>query len=88
MLIITHKHEETTMKNVLSKSEFKPKALKYFRQVQQTGQDIIITDHSKPVLKIVPYDENPLSIMLSFRGSALEYKDPTSPVGEEDWESL
>jgi len=26
--------------------------------------------------------------MLSFRGSVLEYKDPTSPVGEEDWESL
>ena len=42
------------MENVISKSQFKPKALKYFRDIQESGQELIITDHAKPVLKISP----------------------------------
>jgi prevent-host-death family protein len=42
------------MKDMISKSRFKPKALEYFRRVQETGKPIIIADRGKPVLKIVP----------------------------------
>lgn len=42
------------MEKIISKSKFKPKALQYFREVEKTGQQIIITDHGKPVLKIIP----------------------------------
>ena len=38
----------------VSKSAFKPHAFEYFRMVE-TGQTIVITDHGKPVARIVPY---------------------------------
>lgn len=36
----------------VAKSELKPKMLEYFRQVEKTGEPIIVTSHNKPVLKI------------------------------------
>jgi antitoxin (DNA-binding transcriptional repressor) of toxin-antitoxin stability system len=41
-------------KRIISKSEFKPRALYYFRVVEQSGKELIISDHGKPVIKIVP----------------------------------
>jgi antitoxin (DNA-binding transcriptional repressor) of toxin-antitoxin stability system len=49
---------------------------------------LIITDHGKPVLKIVPYSEDPASALKSLRNSVLKYENPTYPIGLEDWESL
>lgn len=76
------------MERIISKSKFKPKALEFFRQVQQTGQEVIITDHAKPVLKIVPYMDDPLEALKELRNSVLKYEDPMEPVGENDWEAL
>ena len=76
------------MDNVISKSKFKPNALKYFRHVERTGKELIITDHGKPALKIVPYSEDPLKTLKALRNSVIKYEDPTAPVGLEDWESL
>ena len=75
------------MDKIISKSKFKPKALQYFREIEQTGRAAIITDHGKPVLKIVPYNR-PDDILKELRGSVLEYIDPTEPVGLKDWEVL
>ena len=47
------------MNTIVSKSKFKARALEYFRSVQRTGKLLIITDHGKPVVKIVPYREDP-----------------------------
>ena len=47
------------MENMISKSQFKPRALHYFREVEKTGKELVISDHGKPVLKIVPYVEDP-----------------------------
>jgi prevent-host-death family protein len=74
--------------NRISKSRFKARALDYFRQVERTGKDLIITDHGKPVLKIAPYAPDPSEALAALRGSVLRYDDPTGPVGFEDWESL
>lgn len=76
------------MDTVVSKSRFKPKALQYFRQVEQTGKEIIITDHGKPVAKIIPYSEDPLEAVKKLRNTVLKYNDPTAPVGENSWEAL
>lgn len=70
----------------ISKSKFKPKALEYFRDVQETGKPIIITDRGKPVLKLVPYIEKSESILESLRNTVLQYEAPMEPVGLEDWE--
>lgn len=40
--------------NSVSKSELKAKMLEYLRQVEQTGEELVITDNRKPVLKVVP----------------------------------
>ncbi len=76
------------MDNVISKSKFKPNALKYFRHVEETGEELIITDHGKPALRIVPFSEDPLESLKALRNSVIKYEDPTAPVGLEDWDSL
>ncbi len=76
------------MKQSISKSEFKARALYYFRQVQKTGKDLVITDRGQPVLKVVPYSEDPAQVMRDLRHSVLKYEYPTEPVALEDWESL
>jgi len=76
------------MKQSVSKSTFKAKALEYFREVESTGKELVITDHGKPVLKVVPYHHDPAEALQSLRGSVLRYDDPMEPVGVEDWEAL
>jgi antitoxin (DNA-binding transcriptional repressor) of toxin-antitoxin stability system len=71
----------------VSKTEFKAKALQFFRQVEATGESLIVTDHGKPTLEIRPYqalDRDPLTIL---RGSVIHFEDPTEPVGQDDWEA-
>jgi prevent-host-death family protein len=75
------------MARMVSKSQFKPRALNFFREVEQTGKEIIITDRGKPVLKVVPYTEKPEIWLKSLRGTVKRYKKPTDPL-TEDWEAL
>ncbi len=76
------------MEKTLSKAKFKPKVLEYLRQVENSGEEIVITDRGRPVVRIVPYEQDHEHILGPLRGSVLEYVDPTEPVGEEDWEVL
>lgn len=72
----------------ISKSKFKPKALELFREVEKTGREVIITDRGKPVVKIVPYREDPEEHLRALRYSVVKYDRPTEPVALEDWEAL
>ena len=74
------------MNTTISKSKFKARALEYFRLVERTGKSLIVTDHGKPVLEIVPYREDPEAAFLELRDSVVRYEAPMEPVGE-DWES-
>ena len=76
------------MEKLISKSKFKPKALHYFREVEKTGVQIIITDHGKPVLKIIPYSENTESILSTLRNSVKKFDNPTEPISLDDWETI
>ena len=71
----------------ISKSEFKTKALEFFRQIEASGESIIVTDHGKPALEVRPYrglSRAPLDIL---RGSVMRYDNPTEPVAENEWEA-
>lgn len=76
------------MKNKhVSKSEFKAMALEFFRQVEASGESVIVTDHGKPTLEVRPYralERNPLDVL---RGSAMRYDNPTDPVALEAWKA-
>ena len=75
------------MQTEVSKSQFKAKALEYFRQVEASGESVVVTDHGQPKLEIRTYQaitRDPLDIL---RGSVLRFDQPTAPVGDEDWEA-
>ena len=76
------------MPTVVSKSKLKPRALHYFRYVERTRREVLVTDRGRPVVKIVPYREDPDLALKELRGSVLKYDRPTEPVAAEDWESL
>ena len=42
-------------KMVLMKSQFKPKVLAYLREVEESGEALVITDHGRPVVRVAPY---------------------------------
>lgn len=72
---------------MISKSRFNPRALTFFREVEQTGKEIIITDRGKLVLKVVPYAPEAEAWLNPLRGMVKGYKRPTEPL-TEDWEAL
>ncbi len=76
------------MQSKVSKTQFKAKALEMFRQVEATGEPIIITDHGKPTIEVRRHralDRTPLELL---KDSVIEYIEPTEPVGDEDWEAM
>lgn len=74
----------------VSKSKFKAKALEYFRQVEASGEPVIITDHGKPTLEIRLISPQKKSDPLeALKGSVLWYEGPFDPaVDEDEWEVL
>ncbi len=77
------------MNTHVSKSKFKAKALEYFRQVEATGEPIVITDNGKPTLEIRKVAEERRDPREILKGSVLWYDDPFGPaVDEDEWEVL
>ncbi|NRR33363.1 type II toxin-antitoxin system Phd/YefM family antitoxin [Oxalobacteraceae bacterium] len=70
----------------VSKSEFKAKALEFLRQVEASGENMVIADHGKPVLEVRRYrsaDRNPCDTL---KGAVVRYVDPTAPIDVE-WDA-
>lgn len=40
---------------VVSKSALKARMLEYFRDVETSGEELVVTSNGQPVLKVVPY---------------------------------
>lgn len=72
----------------VSKSQFKARALEYLRQVEATGETVVITDNGRPTVELRPFRSDQRTPLERLRGSVVEYKAPTEPVGESDWELL
>jgi antitoxin (DNA-binding transcriptional repressor) of toxin-antitoxin stability system len=76
------------MDTEFSKSQFKAKALEILRRVEATGEPVLVTDHGKPTIEVRRHRSLARSPLDLLRGSVVEYRDPTKPVGEQDWEAL
>jgi len=72
----------------VSKSKFKAKALEYFRQVEASGEPLIITDNGKPTLEIRRIGSQGDDTFEVLKGSVLWYDRPFDPVDEDEWEAL
>ena len=73
----------------ISKSKLKAKMLEYFRQIEQTGEEIIVTDNRKPVLKISPLSarRSPEEVFKLYRGKVKYFEDILTDTSEE-WEEI
>ncbi len=76
------------MQETISKSQFKPRALQYFRELQESGKELVITDHGKPVIKISPYSTDATIVLEELQNSVKRYDLPTEPVALNDWDVL
>lgn len=71
----------------VSKSTFKAKALELLREVESSGQSLIVTDHGKPTLEVRPYHPSSADPLLALRGTVVKYDDPMAPVADNEWEA-
>lgn len=71
----------------ISKSKLKPRLLEILREVERSRKELVITDHGRPVLKILPYSPKPSETLKTLRGSVVKYTDPTEPV-DSSWNAL
>jgi antitoxin (DNA-binding transcriptional repressor) of toxin-antitoxin stability system len=72
----------------VSKSEFKARALEYFRKVEASGEPLVITDHGRPSLELRKIAEDVRDPFEVLNRSVLRYDRPLDPVDEEEWEAL
>ena len=73
----------------VSKSELKAKMLEYFRRVEQTGEEIIVTNNRVPILKVSPLTKKkkPQEVFSEFQGKVRYYDDILSDTSNE-WKEL
>lgn len=73
----------------ISKSRLKAEMLGVFRELERSGDELIVTDHGRPVLKIVPLQPKRPSVeelFAPYRGKVVYHEDIMKPLTEE-WES-
>jgi prevent-host-death family protein len=74
--------------NEIPMSRFKSHALEILREVERTGQPVVITDRGRRALEVRKYVARSPSALERLRGSVLRYDDPLTPVAEDDWDVL
>jgi prevent-host-death family protein len=70
----------------LKASEFKAQCLKLMDDVQQTGEEIIITKNGKPVSKLVPYRVTASTLLGLHKGKITSGDSDIFSTGD-DWDS-
>ncbi len=69
----------------ISKSKLKTKLLELLRFVESEGEELIVTDKGKPVVKISKYSDSPPTeeLFASMRGKVKYLEDLTTPTVQE-----
>ena len=69
----------------ISKSKLKTHMVQVFRQIEQTGEEVIVTDNNRPVLRIQPFARKPGvdEVFSPYRGKMVLHEDPDTPTAEE-----
>jgi prevent-host-death family protein len=73
----------------VSKSALKAKMLEYFRKVERTGTELIVTDNGEPVLRITPFRKEVVTADLfrDVRGR-VEYREDILAPTTNEWPEL
>jgi prevent-host-death family protein len=69
----------------VSKSALKARMLEYFRKVEETGEELVVTDNNVPVLRIVPIRRRvpAEALFADVRGRVVYHEDPLTPTSDE-----
>ena len=73
--------------HIIKASEFKAKCLSLMDEVNETGEELIITKNGKPVSRLLPFKTKPESLFGIDKGSLVLNGDIISPL-DVDWEVL
>jgi antitoxin (DNA-binding transcriptional repressor) of toxin-antitoxin stability system len=73
----------------ISKSKLKAKMLEIFRQLEASGDELIVTDQGKPVLKIIPIKQKSSvkELFADYQGQVTYQEDINTPSLQE-WEEV
>lgn len=73
------------MTEKVSKSRLKAKMLEIFRKIEAEGEELIVTDRGKPVLRIVPIrkKDNVSQLFAEVQGQVIYHEDPDTPTLDE-----
>ncbi|MGE0393495.1 MAG: type II toxin-antitoxin system Phd/YefM family antitoxin [Vicinamibacterales bacterium] len=72
--------------NYVGAAQFKATCLELLDRVRESGEDIVVTKHGKPVAKVVRYDEEKprrRKFIGSMKGTVLRYDRPFDPIDGE-----
>jgi prevent-host-death family protein len=69
----------------VSKSSLKAKMLEYFRQVEETGEELVVTDNGRPVAKVVAIraKTSAAEVFGDVRGRVVYREDILAPTTDE-----
>jgi len=71
----------------ISKGKLKAQMLAVMREIEKSGEEIVVTDHGRPVLVISPYRQqhSVVDLFAAERGALILHEDPDTPtLGEWD----
>ena len=69
-----------------SKSEFKARALEFFRMIEETGDSILVTDRGKPKIEVRLFRGEIRDLRSVLKGSVLQFDAPFEPV-DTQWKA-
>jgi prevent-host-death family protein len=78
--------DKTTGPRTIKASEFKAKCLKLMDEVAESGEEIVITKHGRPVSRLMPYREKPKSLFGRGKGMIEIHGDIVEPMPAEWFE--
>ena len=73
------------MAQKISKSKLKARMLEIFRNIEATGEELIVTDHGRPVLRIVTIEQKRSVVDLfgDLQGRVVYHEDIDTPTADE-----
>jgi prevent-host-death family protein len=80
-----HDYGHISFMATVSKGTLKAKMLEYFRRVEETGEELIVTDNNRPVLRVIPMRSpgNTASLFADVRGRVVYHEDPVAQTADE-----
>ncbi|HXW53773.1 MAG TPA: prevent-host-death protein [Myxococcota bacterium] len=70
---------------IVSKTVLKAKMFEYFREIEKTGEELIVAEHGRPVLKVSPIKakQSVKDVFLGFSGHVTYGEDINTPTTNE-----